>query len=573
MKTNQVIPALVDTLKYLEDTDIPLQKALHALHSFVNNAEYSKIIHIIGDLISVLMKYLNYTKSKTGGVQKWTMEILSSVVIAADTEIGPYFDELMTACDFMYKNVELGAGVVKAQSLDTIGHLSKAVGKERFSPFLEFYTKESLEIIQMESDNYSMRESAFGFLCAISKFMLEEMAEILPTIVKAALYTINRDDIKMNQEAVKAQMFSGDSDSEPDEEVTGKIEAFDEKASAIHCLGYLFQFIPKLMLPTLEEICETLMKMVQYVEENVRFECISALNGMALGINKLECGEDFEWEIGFKDPTPIGEHTQTFLQNVYFPVLAIVFDTEDENDVIERMMQSMIDLSNELGPAFFEGRIEQILVLVNNLLEQKNANEQDKGEGDFEDIDDDEEEDIDHNETVIANVTELISSISRALGEDFGKYFEKTGELLFMHLQDNFPMRDKSLCIGTLAECFIFMPNVLKVCFNEFYSKVILLLQTETNEELVRNCTFALGNCSLLQPTLMKNKSKETLQILQIWFEKVTDEGAKDNIISALFKLATYNHDSVPYKSMVDTLFTNIPLKDDLDENEQVAKC
>ena len=29
----------------------------------------------------------------------------------------------------------------------------------------------------------------------------------------------------------------------------------------------------------------------------------------------------------------------------------------------------------------------------------------------------------------------------------------------------------------------------------------------------------------------------------------------------------------MPYKSLVDTLYTNIPLSDDLDENEQIAKC
>jgi 4-hydroxyphenylpyruvate dioxygenase-like putative hemolysin len=53
---------------------------------------------------------------------------------------------------------------VKSQALDTIGHLSKAVGKERFSPYLEFYTKEALAIISQEKDDFSMREAAFGYL-------------------------------------------------------------------------------------------------------------------------------------------------------------------------------------------------------------------------------------------------------------------------------------------------------------------------------------------------------------------------------------------------------------------------
>lgn len=278
------------------------------------------------------------------------------------------------------------------------------------------------------------------------------MAEILPTIVQAAFYTINRDDINHNtQDQIKE--FSRDSDSEPEQEVHGKIEAMDEKASAIHCLGYIFQFIPKLMFEHLDQLCSTLLTMLEYVDENVRFECISALNGISFGLNKLEYGDEFEWEVGFENPTPIGETHQTFFQNVYFPALATVFKTEDENEVIERMMQSLIEQTTELGPAIYTGRIDQIVKLINNLLEQKQANEQEDAEGDFEDMhEEDEEEDIDHNETVISNITELISCISQALGEDFIPYFEKTGELLFMRLQDQYPMRDKSLCIGTLAE-------------------------------------------------------------------------------------------------------------------------
>lgn len=77
----------------------------------------------------------------------------------------------------------------------------------------------------------------------------------------------------------------------------------------------------------------------------------------------------------------------------------------------------------------------------------------------------------------------------------------------------------------------------------------------------------------MVQPTLMKNKSKDTLKILTQWKDKIKDQGALDNIISALFKLATFNYDSVPYKSLVDILFSNIPLKDDLDENEHISKC
>ena len=574
-KVDIVVPALVNTIRFLENHDLPLQKALHALHTFVNGAEYSKITNIMKDLIPVLLVYLEPKPSNTIGVQKWTMEIISSIVIAADKEIEEYFDILMGPWESIYKNTPAKEGELKSQALDTIGHLAKAVGRERFTPYLEYYTQEALKTITDE-DNHWLRETSFSYLCSISKFMREEMASIIPVIVTASLFTINRDDIRHVSEEQKIKEYSLDSDSEQ-EQVYGKIEAFDEKASAIHCLGYLFKFCPTSMLPYLEEVSQLLLKMTEYVEDNVRFECISSITTIAIGLNIFENGEDFEWLPGFENPTPLGEKTCIFLEKVYFPTLAIVFDTEDANDVIERMMQSLIEVTDVLGPAVYEDRLDQILILINNLLENKDFGAEPKegegGEGDFEDLEEGhEEEDIDHNEMVLANVTELVTSVARALGEDLTPHFEKTAELLFMHLGDNYPMRDKSLCIGCLGECFNSMPSLLKKWFNEFYTKVVSIMKNEKNEELLRNCAFALGTLSLIEPKLMKNKSKDTYKLLTSMIDRVKDEGCKDNVVSALFKLATYNFDSWPYKSMIETLYSNIPLKDDLDENEQIAK-
>ena len=566
-KVDIVVPALVNSLKFLEGHDFPLQKALHALHTFVNGAEYSKITNIMNDLLPVLLVYLEPKPSNTIGVQKWTMEIISAVVIAADKEIEEHFDTLMGPWESIYKNTPIKEGELKSQALDTIGHLAKAVGKERFAPFLEYYTMEAIKTISDES-NHCMRETSFSYLCSISKFMREEMNSIIPTIVAAWLFTINRDDIKHTSEEQKLKEYSLDSDSEK-EEVYGKIEAFDEKASAIHCLGYLFKFWSVSMLPYLEEVSQLLLKMTEYVEENVRFEWISAITTITIGLNIHENGEDFEWLPGFEDPTPLGEQTTLFLEKVYFPTLAIVFDTEDSNDVIERMIQSLIEITDILGPAIFEDRLDQILLLINNLLENKNfgvdTKEGEGGEGDFEDVEEGhEEEEIDHNEMVLANVTELITSVARALGEDLTQYFEKTGELLFMHLGEKYPMRDKSLCIGWLGECFNSMPSLLKKWFNEFYKTVVSIMKNEKNEELLRNWVFALGTLAMIEPKLMKNKSKDTFKILTSMVDRIKDEGWRDNVISALFKLVTYNFDSWPYKSMVDTLYSNIPLKDDL---------
>lgn len=298
------------------------------------------------------------------------------------------------------------------------------------------------------------------------------------------------------------------------------------------------------------------------------------MNHITIGLNKLEFGEDFEWQVGFKNPTPIGESTQAFLKEVYFPCFAIIFDTEDDDEVVERMIQSLIEITEHLGSAIYVNRIDEILLLINNLLQnpQTKGHDQD-AEGEFEDIGEGEDDqDLDHNETVLANITELVSVISRVMGEDFAEYFEETGELLFMHCGENYPMRDKSLCIGTLAECFNNMPSVLKKVFNQFYSCIMDTFKDAKNDDLIRNLSFAIGVCAELQPKLIKPKVKQILKTLNAVVDRVQDPSAKDNIVAALLKIATYNFDSVPFKSMANGIFESIPLKEDLDENESVSK-
>ena len=569
-KPDQVIPAIVDTLGYLSNTDIPLQKALHALHSFVNNAEYSKITNILDEMINVLLPYMTH---ESLGVQKWTMEILSSVVIAADSKIEKYFDTLMTPCEYIFKNTTLKQSELKSQALETIGQLAKAVGREKFAPYLEEYSQMSLETLQNQEYHF-MREACFSYFCSISKFMKSDMASILPSIVEQIFITIERDDLKVNNQR-SPQDFSLDSDSDKEQDVCGKVEAFDEKASAINWLGYLFRFWTAEMTQFLEQISKMLLRMIEYVEENIRFECVTALTHITIGLNRLQFGEDFEWEVGFKNCTNIGEDTEMFLKAVYFPWFSIVFDTEDENDVIERMLHSLIEITESLGAGVYQNRLPQILTLINNLLENpSNIDNQDDGEGDFEDVPegDDEEEDIDHNETVLANITELISVLSRVMGEDLAEHFEKTAELLFMHCGENYPMRDKSLCIGTLGECFNNMPSLLKKWFDQFYKHIMDTFNESDNEDLIRNLAFAIGVWAENQPKMMKPHVQDVLEVLNSVIDKVRDQATKDNIISALFKLTTYNFDSVPYESMCSVLYESIPLKDDLDENEPVSK-
>ena len=117
------------------------------------------------------------------------------------------------------------------------------------------------------------------------------------------------------------------------------------------------------------------------------------------------------------------------------------------------------------------------------------------------------------------------------------------------------------------------MPSLLKKCFNMFYKCIIDTIKAKGDGDLIRNCAFALGICAQVEPKLFKPKVKEVLKIFNGLIDNTSDQGAKDNIISALFKITAFNHEAVPYKTLSPTLYSNIPLTEDLDENEAVSKC
>lgn len=128
---------------------------------------------------------------------------------------------------------------------------------------------------------------------------------------------------------------------------------------------------------------------------------------------------------------------------------------------------------------------------INELI----VNYGDNGGQDDEEEEKDEEE-KDGNELIIANSTDLIISLTKALGSKYQTfYLNETHDLLMKRLGDEYSHHDKTLVIGTLANVFLYLPQVAVKACDPFLARVSKFFRDfdDIDEDLVRNTSFAIG--------------------------------------------------------------------------------
>ena len=116
----------------------------------------------------------------------------------------------------------------------------------------------------------------------------------------------------------------------------------DERVAAIHCLGYLIRFVPKLMIPYLEPVLAQLDKIAFWYHPNVRIQILASYMQVILGLASIEIGdtETYEYKVG--EAQNLGIYCDQFLQTYYFPHVKKIFEEEEDETNLEKMLQTMV---------------------------------------------------------------------------------------------------------------------------------------------------------------------------------------------------------------------------------------
>jgi hypothetical protein len=151
----------------------------------------------------------------------------------------------------------------------------------------------------------------------------------------------------------------------------------------------------------------------------------------------INTDEKYDWVKG--GPSPLPDNVNEFLGTVVLPYYFKIFEQEEDKIVIERVLENMREMSEDLGPAVFENKMERVMKYVVQFLEKKAFCQTRMMEGeDDEDLEDvieenpeeedeseQEEEDdgIDHDEIIFGNTSDLIIALARSMGNRFAPYF------------------------------------------------------------------------------------------------------------------------------------------------------
>ena len=157
------------------------------------------------------------------------------------------------------------------------------------------------------------------------------------------------------------------------------------------------------------------------------------LNGL------MNSDDKFEWQKGTHASNALPPQVLELLNTIALPYYFKIFDQEEDKSVIERVLENMIQMSEDLGPAAFEQTMDQVMKYLIQFLEKKAycqtkmmpgekdedlEDVEDENPEDDEDEEEEEEDDgIDHDEIIFGNTSDVIIALARAMGNNFAPYF------------------------------------------------------------------------------------------------------------------------------------------------------
>mmetsp|Transcript_1414 Transcript_1414/g.1902 ORF Transcript_1414/g.1902 Transcript_1414/m.1902 type:complete len:396 (+) Transcript_1414:2138-3325(+) len=309
---------------------------------------------------------------------------------------------------------------------------------------------------------------------------------------------------------------------------------------------------------------------------------------------KMNDDDKFEWTKGAPAGSPLPASVSNYLNQIVFPYFIRVLETEENKEIIERVLENLREIAEDFGPAAFEQVIPKISEQIVLLLQKKAFCQThlgaDEDEGDLEDVEenpeeagyddeeDDEEDGIDHDEVIFGNTSDLIIGLSRAYGNEFLPAFEAIYPHLQPYTTEKHPKSDRNMAMGCISEVFASAPGAIPALFESFWTLVNNLGNSQ-DCKLNRNVAYSVGVLAEHAQLLFQPRLQEALAFLQKLHANSSEAAAQDNIVAASCRIIEFQLMPLPadqrppeYQGMLDSMFEKIPFSGDDTENETVLK-
>ncbi|XP_034480833.1 importin-4-like isoform X2 [Drosophila innubila] len=571
---SEILPVLFDFLHQLvvelkmgkpepKHTD----RMFYALETYCQNLEENIVPHL-----PLLMERLFETLEPQNSphLRVMALSTISAAAIAAKEHLMPYFPKIVEILQvYLVKDCAEDMIELRNEAIETLASITRVVGKDNFIPLANDTMAYCLMMLSEGPDDPDFRRCIYNLMGALSIVVNESMSTVFPKIMDRIIESvISTDDILPISKASPTPGDAGteqdidldNTDGEDDDEDDGYQVENDfvyEKEEAISTLKEFATNTGAAFAPYLQTSFENVYKIVEHPHDNIRKIAIEALCAFVTALNKLGDGD------GVKRAS-----------SIILPKFADIIRNDDEQTVVIHLLDVVGLMFNDVRHKAVPSQeiADLIFACIKDVLNNKIACQFNEpgGAGDEEDI-----EDSEFDELLIENAGNLLPQFGKALNpEVFSMYFGRLFQYFLNKLKGkkNESSEQRIFAYGVLAESFQSLGSCVPTYFDTL-CPIFIGGVSDPEAKARQNCYFGLGELVLHGEEKSFESFAVILQALSGAIASETNPPALDNICGAVARMIVINHNLVPLAQVLPVFLSNLPLREDFDENDMILKA
>ncbi|XP_015251775.1 PREDICTED: importin-4 isoform X2 [Cyprinodon variegatus] len=589
----EVMPLLLEYLSSLNEESrnsiCHVTKAFYALESFTENLG-SDIEPYLPTLMHTMLSALNNAEHLK--IKELAVSAIGAIANAAKELLVPYFPPVIESLKRFLVATTDDMMPLQNQSLDTLSVLARTIGKDVFSPLAPECIQLGLNLTDA-IDDPDLRRCTYGLYSAVSTVCPESLTPHLTaitTVMQLALKSKEGimahleedktfvllddededDDDDANKEGKEAEEDPLEDESETDvHDVAGfSVENayINEKEDACDALGEIALSTGVAFQPFLESSFQQVLEMTEFPHEDVRRAALGALGQFCQAQHKV-------WT---ENPSEINHQALLNMLNVVLPRLVSAVRTDRERQVVMGVLETINGVVKSCKEEVFRNpsHLKEISLLIRDVLRKKTI-----CQGSGNDETDDEDQQAEYDAMLQEYAGEGIPLVTSSVPADqFAPYLHDLLPLLMNKTKSTCTVADRSFSIGTIGEILHALVNVsggrgLAGRLSNGLLPVLVAGVKDQDAEVRNNSVFGLGCLAQAAGPLIASDYPMMLSVFSKMLAKEYDLRVRDNLCAALCRMIMSNKDAVPLDQVLPAVVSNLPLKEDQEENQTVFTC
>jgi hypothetical protein len=452
---------------------------------------------------------------------------------------------------------------VRARATECVGSLAHTIPKELFIPHVNEVLVSALEGLKL--DNQELREFVYRFFEHFVNVFPEQTAPFVDSIMPTLLATAVSSEgfLSFGAELEEHNLLSGDDmDHEENIDIRAMSDFVDEKTAAISCIGEIAENQSALFSKYISESTEVLIDLCSFeLAPPICGAALSALTQICTCVKNL-LQPDFVMQRG--EVTPFTNELKTIIQTT---VDCCVENFSLPDDVIVRgSLEAIGKLGLTFGAAVYELCLPSVEEIIKQLL-TRSAPCQEVRET-FEEGDEDDF-------SMFATVMELLSEMSRSLGEKFVPSLSGLLAHFERYVQPGSQMDYMNCAVATIAEILQELKHAFQPFCGAFLPLVIRLMEGKADPHVKHNACYTAGLLVQYGGEPVRQYYPHLINAVSPLFSVSVKKSptVADNACGTISRLILANPDLVPLEQVLPVLIGSLPLRSDFEPAIPVYEC